>query len=242
MVGGKEKITFLLLFLISLSAFAGGDSVRVSRRQHFKKAFYIDYGVKGGFNSSMFLIDNFRVNGTTIEEMQNNYKIGYNVALFTRFNLDRHFIQLTPEFSIINSEITFDKKASQHPDVVPDFATIETHLKTFNVHLLYGYNLIDAKPYGLSIFAGPTLKYIWRDKSRIEYLNFSDAMNETINPFCVNIELGVSVKISYLFLDFAYEVGLSNISRSINEGSVANTEITLDRRNNVLSFSCGFTF
>lgn len=243
MVCGKEKIVlYLLFFLLAVPLYARNDTLSVGENKRLRDRCVIEYGIKGGFNSSMFLIDNFVFNGVSIEEMQNNYKPGYNIALFTRFNIKRHFIQLSPEFSIINGEITFDKKASQHPDIEPDYATIDTHLKTFNFHMLYGYSVIDEKPYGLAIFAGPTLKYIWRDKSRIKYINFSDSMYETINPFCINIEIGVSVKISYLFLDFSYEIGLSNISKRIVDQANPLSSVTLDRRNNVLNFSIGCSF
>ena len=231
-----------MCFAVSMAVCAGGDTLRVRQRQSREVKPQVSYGVKGGFNSSMFIIDEFKVNGTSIKEMQNNYKVGFNLALFTRINWGRHLLQLSPEFSVINSEITFDKKASQHPDVVPDYATISTNLKTFNLHAVYGYSVIDEASYGLAVFGGPVIKYIWRDKSHISYINFSDTMVETIKPVCVNFEVGVSVKISYLFFDISYEVGLTNVSKAIVEQNGASSETVLDRRNNVLSFSFGCSF
>ncbi len=244
MVSRKEKITllFLALFIAVAAQARNDDTLRHDSKEHKGAKCVVEYGIKAGFNSSMFLIDKFVINEVSIDELQNNYKTGYNLSLFARLNFKRHFVQLAPEFSNVNGEITFDKKGSQHPDIEPDYATIDANLKTFNFHLLYGYSLISEKPYGLALFAGPTLKYIWRDKSRIEYMNFSESMSETINPFCINVEIGVSVKISYLFLDFSYEIGLSNVSKRITDLSDPTASITLDRRNNVLNFSLGFTF
>ena len=57
----------------------------------------VNFGFKGGFTSSLFLVSQFSVNGVPIDEVQNNYKIGYFGSLFMRINFDRHFLQ--PEIS-----------------------------------------------------------------------------------------------------------------------------------------------
>lgn len=242
MVCRKEKIILAIIFLL-FSNFSISAQENKHEKKERSKSFNVDYGVKAGFNSSMFIIDKFKINGTTITELQNNYKLGYNVAMFARFNFKRHFIQIGPEFSIINSEIVFDKKASQHPDVQPDYATITSHIKSVNIPLVYGYNLVKEEPYALSIFGGPTFKYIWNEKSKITFENFSDLkISEKLSPYAINIIAGLSVKISYIFFDFSYEIGLSNISESINEGENIISEIILNRRHNTLSFSVGCTF
>lgn len=240
MVGRKEKIMALLLsVLVAFPVFAGDKDSTGKKR---KTVLDVSYGVKAGFNSSMFIIDEFVVNGTTISDMQNNYKLGYNFSVFARFNANRHFVQIGPEFSIINGEIKFDKKASQHPDIQPDYASIVSNIKSVNIPVVYGYSLVDEKPYNLSIFAGPVLKYLWADKSNIEFINIFNDVDETLNPFAVNLTVGLSVRISYIFFDFAYEIGLSNISKSITRISEPDERLVLDRRNNTISFSVGCTF
>lgn len=244
MVGRKEKIVLvLLLAFFSMTGWARhkekSDSISGKRN---KTGFDISYGVKAGFNSSMFILDEFVVNGTTINDMQNRYKLGYNFSFFTRLGKGRHFLQLGPEFSIINGEIKFDKKASQHPDIEPDYATIVSNIKSVNLPVMYGYSIVNEKPYNFSIFAGPVFKYIWEDKSNIEFLNLFNDVDEKLSPFAVNLSLGVSVKITYIFFDFAYEVGLNNISKSIQRISEPDERLVLDRRNNTISFSIGCTF
>ena len=44
----------------------------------------VNFGFKGGFTSSLFLVSQFSVNGVPIDEVQNNYKIGYFGSLFMR--------------------------------------------------------------------------------------------------------------------------------------------------------------
>ncbi|MBQ5818692.1 MAG: PorT family protein, partial [Bacteroides sp.] len=44
----------------------------------------VNFGVKGGFNSSMMLISHLSVDGQNISNIQNEYKIGYFASLFMR--------------------------------------------------------------------------------------------------------------------------------------------------------------
>lgn len=244
MVGRKEKIMlWLVLVLLPLSGWARHNEKTDSLAgRKSKSGIDISYGIKAGFNSSMFILDEFVVNGTTINDMQNRYKLGYNISLFARFGKGRHFLQTGPEFSIINGEIKFDKKASQHPDIEPDYAYIISNIKSVNLPVMYGYSIVNEHPYNFSVFAGPVFKYIWENKSNIEFVNLFNDVDESLSAFAVNLALGVSVKISYIFFDFAYEVGLNNISKSIQRISEPNERLVLDRRNNTISFSIGCTF
>ena len=42
---------------------------------------------QSGFNSSMFMVSELKIKDVTIDEVQNNYKIGYFGALFMRINM-----------------------------------------------------------------------------------------------------------------------------------------------------------
>ncbi len=69
----------------------------------------VNFGFKGGFTSSLFLVSQFSVNGMPIDEVQNNYKIGYFGSLFMRINFDRHFLQPEISYNINRCNITFEK-------------------------------------------------------------------------------------------------------------------------------------
>lgn len=98
MVSRKEnKVKRIVLLFISIwIAFAayGEDNHKKERHPDDRK---INVGIRGGFNSSMFLVSDLKIKDVTIDEIQNNYKIGYFGALFMRLNMKRHFIQ--PEIS-----------------------------------------------------------------------------------------------------------------------------------------------
>ena len=129
-------------------------------------------GVKAGFNSSMFMVSELKIKDVTIDEVQNNYKIGYFGALFMRINMKKHFIQPEVSYNVSKCEITFDKLGSQHPAIEPDYASVQSVLHSVDFPVLYGYNVVKKGPYGMSIFAGPKLRYLWGKHNEITFKNF----------------------------------------------------------------------
>ena len=69
----------------------------------------VNFGIKGGFTSSLFLVSDLVLNGTVIDEVQNNYKIGYFGSFFMRINFKRHFLQPELSYTINRCNITFEK-------------------------------------------------------------------------------------------------------------------------------------
>lgn len=213
------------------------------------KSSCINYGMKGGFNSSMYFVDKFKIKDVTIDEIQNNYKVGYFGSIFMRINMERHFVQPELAYTVSKSNISFDKKGSQHPDIEPDYASINSTIRTFELPILYGYNFIKSGPYGMCFFLGPEIKYIWQQKSRLSFGNFDQkGIEEELFPVNISAVIGVGVTISRIFFDFRYDIGIYNISKSVTyenitqEGEEQTSNITFNRRNNILSFSLGVIF
>lgn len=113
----------------------------------------INLGVKGGFNSSMFFTDEFRIGSETVRGLQNNYKVGYFGAFFLRFNLKQHhFIQ--PEFSYNVSKGSVSVQNNiENSSILPGEALIKNTITSVNIPLLYGYKFVDAAPYGMSFLS-----------------------------------------------------------------------------------------
>ncbi|MEG0038288.1 MULTISPECIES: porin family protein [Bacteroides] len=209
----------------------------------------VNFGIKAGFNSSMFLVSDFKIKDVTIDEIQNNFQIGYFGAFFMRLNMKKHFLQPEISYNISRCEITFDKLGSQHPDIEPEYASVASSIHSIDFPVLYGYNVVKEGPYGMSLFAGPKLRYIWGKQNTITFDNFDQkGIREELYPFNVNIVVGVAVNISRIFFDFRYEQGVRNISKSVTydslnpDGSLGVSDITFHRRDNVLSFSLGVIF
>ena len=225
------------LYLLAFPAMMWGQTPVVpgtADEEHsgHRKETPVNFGFKGGFTSSLFLVSQFSVNGVPIDEVQNNYKIGYFGSLFMRINFDRHFLQ--PEISYnINRCIT-------------------SSIHSIDIPVIYGYNFIKEGPYSLAVFGGPKVRYIWDRKSDIDFENFDQVnIRERLRPLNLSFTVGVSVTISRVFFDFRYDMGLHNISKSVtydipadNNAADENTknEIRFHRRDNVLSFSFGVFF
>lgn len=241
----KQSVLLLIYLCITLSA-AGQDLQSKLERPNHRK---VNFGIKAGFNSTMFLVSDLKINDVTIDEIQNNYKIGYFGAFFMRINMKKHFIQPEISYNISKCEVSFDKLGSQHPDIEPNYASVNSTIHSIDIPMLYGYNIVKQGPYGMSIFAGPKVRYLWGRQNKITFDNFDQqGINEELHPFNISAVIGVGVNISRIFFDFRYEQGLHNISKSVTydhidtEGKPEVNNIIFRRRDHVLSFSLGVIF
>lgn len=75
-----KKAAFILMASLLLATNLQGQS-RGSRRDASRDPL-VNVGVKAGFNSSMFFIDRLSVGGQELNDIQNNYKVGYFGAFF----------------------------------------------------------------------------------------------------------------------------------------------------------------
>lgn len=242
----KRVLFYIWLIAISSSILAQneGGKTKVSPAQR-----KVNFGIKSGFNSSMFLVSELKIKDVTIDEVQNNYKIGYFTSLFLRVNMKNHFIQPEISYNVNKCEISFDKLGSEHPDIEPDYASVKSSIHSFDIPILYGYNIVKEGPYIMSIFGGPKFRYIWESRNDIRFENFDESeIHEQLYPFNMNFVVGIGVNISRIFFDFRYEQGLFNISKSIIynnsnfKAADAENNIFFRRRESTLSFSFGLMF
>ena len=206
----------------------------------------VNFGFKGGFTSSLFLVSDFSLNGVPIKEVQNNYKIGYFGSMFMRINFERHFLQPEISYAINRCNITFNKPLPDDAPIgaIPSEASITSSIHSIDIPVIYGYNFIKEGPYSLAVFGGPKIRYIMNKQSKIDFENFDQQnIQEKLHPLNISFTLGVAVNISRIFFDFRYDIGLHNMSKQISyeisPDAVDNYEIHFNRRDNVLSFSLG---
>ena len=207
----------------------------------------INYGVKGGFSSTIYEVREFVVADMPINEYTAKSEISSFYTVFVRANLKRHYLQTEFSYNISNYSIEFDTD-QWNPQAQPhDKSAFKTKITGFEVPLFYGYHIVKQGPYGLSFYAGPKAKFILTDYSKhtfeqSPYKQFS----EDINPINFSLMVGLGINISRVFFDFSFEYGLHNISdgfTTINTADIQRTdELIFDRRKNVLSFSLGFMF
>lgn len=256
----KLRRFFICLYLTAFSATMWGQTPVVpgtydEDHPKTRNDRAVNFGIKGGFTSSLFLVSNFSVNGVVIEEVQNNYKIGQFGSIFMRLNVGRHFLQPEISYNVNRCNITFEKPLTEDAPVgaIPEEASITSSIHSIDIPVIYGYNFIKEGPYSLAVFAGPKIRYIWDQKSKVTFENFDQQdIKEKLRPLNLSVTAGVAVTISRVFFDFRYDIGLHNISKSVTYGIPAdgnaaneadsNNEIRFQRRDNVLSFSLGVFF
>lgn len=161
----KSFILCLLLFPATMwgqSHLVPGTAVEepLSKHHHDRP---VNFGIKGGFTSSLFLVSNLTLNGITIDEVQNNYKIGYFGSVFMRINFERHFLQPEISYNINRCNITFEKPLPEDAasGARPEEASITSSIHSIDIPVIYGYNFIKEGPYSLAVFGGPKVRYIW---------------------------------------------------------------------------------
>lgn len=237
----------VLISLLTVAGIAFGQDRNTTNGVGRPNTKTINFGIKAGFNSSMFLVSELKIKDVTIDQVQNNYKIGYFGALFMRINIKKHFLQPEVSYNVSKGEITFDKLGSQHPDIEPDYASVQSVLHSIDFPLLYGYNVVKEGPFEMSIFGGPKFRYLWGKKNEITFTNFDQkGIREKLHPLNASVVIGVGVNISRIFFDFRYEQGIRNMSKSVtydninSDGSTGVSSITFRRRDSALSFSLGF--
>lgn len=243
------KQLFLYLIMINLIPLSICGEKLNAQNSTFYKDKFINIGIKGGFNSSIFMVSDFKIKDVTIDEVQNNYKLGYFGGVFMRFNMKKHFIQPEVSYNVSKSEITFDKLGTQHPDIEPEYASVQSMIHSIEVPILYGFNIVKENPYSMSLFVGPKFRYLWNKKNKITFIDFNESgVSESLYPLSMSAVIGVGVTISRLFFDFRYEQGLTNISKSVSCGdsqsnaTTTSNEIVFNRKESALSFSLGFLF
>ena len=208
----------------------------------------VNFGVKGGFTASLFLVSDFSINGQEITEVQNNYKIGYFASVFMRINFDRHFIQPEISYNVSMGSVSVSNSLANSA-LLPENALVKTKVTSIDLPILYGYKFIDVHPYGMAFFVGPKVAWSWKQQTENEYSGFyQQAIRETGYPFNYSAVAGLGVNVSNVFFDFRYEIGLHNLTRSIDfdrqatEAPYNESMIIVRKRRNVMSFSVGVIF
>lgn len=243
----------LLLLLLLPSLLTGKEREEKEARELSSQPVSVstNFGAKAGFTAALSLLNDFTIGGLPIEQVQNNYKVGYFASLFMRVNFGKHFLQPEVSYNVNQCSVSFNKPMQQEesPDgtVATSMASIESKINSIDIPVIYGYNFIKQGPYAMSVFGGPKIRYIWRHKSEVQFHNFDQqGIRERLRPLNLSFTMGVAVTISRIFFDFRYDLGLGNLSESVTclppaEGEPDNT-ISYRRRDNILSFSLGVFF
>lgn len=207
----------------------------------------VNYGVKGGFSSTIYEVRELTVAGMPINDYMAKSEISSFYTIFARANIKRHYLQTEVSYNISNYSIEFGSAQWNTSTQANGKSTFSTKIVGFEVPLFYGYHILKQGPYGLSFYIGPKAKFILSDySSHIFEQSPYKQFEEHIRPINFSLMSGLGINISRVFFDFSFEYGLHNISNGFTTTDITDNVRTDDfifnRRKNVLSFSIGFMF
>ena len=141
----NKLLALLLAVMVFIPAIASekplaNDTVANENQHATRTPTTINYGVKGGFTSALFLISDFYINGTQVGQVQNNYKLGYFASIFMRINFGRHFLQPEVSYNINRSNITFNKpniNPGNIENILLQEASITSTIHSIDIPLIY---------------------------------------------------------------------------------------------------------
>ena len=206
------------LYLLAFPAMMWGQTPVVpgtADEEHsgHRKETPVNFGFKGGFTSSLFLVSQFSVNGVPIDEVQNNYKIGYFGSLFMRINFDRHFLQPEISYNINRCNITFEKPL---PEDAASGARLEEASITSSIHSI-----------DIPVIC-----------ERLRPLNLSFTVGVSVTISRVFFDFRYDMGLHNISKNVTYDIPADNNAADEN----TKNEIRFHRRDNVLSFSFGVFF
>ena len=204
-------------------------------------------GVKGGFSSTFYEVDELVVGGVPINEFVTKSEISSFYTVFLRSNIKRHYLQTELSYNVSNYTIEFSSDQWQTPRQATNLSSISTKIIGLEVPLYYGFHILQEGSYGMSLYFGPKAKFILTDLSKHKFVEFPyKSIEESIHPINFSLLVGLGINISQVFFDFSFEYGLHNISNGFTtidiEGKTSTNNLIFNRRKNVLSFSVGFMF
>ena len=239
----------LLFFLFQLPHYVFGveaDSVKIVVP---KQNVSFDWGAQIGFNSILPVINTFEIDNVPVESSRVEYRVGYMAAVFCRLNIDRFFIQPSVAWHRTESDIFFTVPDGVDPLRAASKNELSDQLNlkilTLELPVMIGYHIVKEKPFGLSIMAGPKIKYNYKIRytTNIDYFTHEYTSDDT--AYRVNLVGGIGVTLWQMFFDFTYEVGLNyretNFKR-VHDNVPLPGNIVFDKRLNMMGFSLGFVF
>lgn len=207
----------------------------------------INYGIKGGFSSTIYEVNNLVVADMPINEYVAKSEISSFYTAFARLNIKKHYLQTEISYNISNYTIEFSTDQWSPSAAANELSSISTKIVGFEIPLYYGYHILREGPYGLSFYIGPKAKFVHTDYSAHHFENSPyETFEESIYPINFSLMTGLGINIARISFDFSFEYGLHNISNGFTTtditGVPSNESLIFNRRKNVLSFSVGFMF
>lgn len=219
-------------------------SIEVIKAEETNSNKLFNFGLVASVNSPFTVSSNLYVDWVECDLPNNESWVGGGVSLFGRFNIKRWYLQVEAGTSIYRNNTTYN--TSFFDSTTDEEIDIKSTLLSLNVPVLVGYNIVKKSPYELSIFTGPSLRYIYKNSRDSGVSNgIKLSIDEPVNPSTACYIVGIATKISRFVVDFRYEFDVTvqykpgeyavyQDNKITKQGSIYNKS-----RVNLLSFSLG---
>lgn len=205
-----------------------------------KDIYRFNFGIKAGVHALTYNDPEFWIEGYDFNSSDNiqSRKIGYTVSAFVRYTFHRFYLQTEATLGLTQHNFEFKEMNDGHQ--ASGNSAYELRTLCIQAPLLFGYNFIDQRVFGMSVFTGPRAKQLLTSHCRQEFSNFKHkGLKEVLNRTTYYWEVGLGVKIGNVFFDFTYDISINNSSKYL-ESSETGDRFKSSRNENILSFSIGF--
>lgn len=228
-----RTLTVLALLLIPCFHAMAGNS-HADRRHEFV------YGVKFSASSTATNPSRLSTGSTQLNEFRIDSQVGTSLTLQGGFDFGKTALMTGIGFDYSRSTIYVDFNSWEGSELSPKEGCLSVDMKDLMVPLRLEYTCIDQAPYKMSVFAGPKFRIIPEGNFSSSFSKFPKENLEEKPVDCLACgTVGVGVKTGRTFFEFEIESSFSNISKGIYDSTGNATDITIDRRLTIMSFSIG---
>jgi len=229
----KALLRFGIVFCICLIGIMADTNV-------FAQSPKKNWGIRLGLNAvSITSYKAYQADETLANSSYTN-KNGYLLAGFTRFNMNRVFLQ--PEIAwneyrrTCSFSLPIDNSNYSYPPI-----NLDIDSKAVNTGLLAGYNIVYDYPFLFGIYAGTSVIGTYRTNYSMEMEKTSPKTDWSLN--CSGI-LGFSINISRIYFDLRYEMCLPHTVdlNRISDFPTGYQDVKIKKAETILSFSFGVMF
>lgn len=167
----------------------------ISSKIYAQSAFPVHIGIKGGSNYSELPVS---------KGFNSEYAAGYFGGVMARFDFKRFYIQ---------NEILYSEKSSKiEKTTLMDSKNAKW--RSIEVPLVIGYKVVDLDALNVRVFGGGVYSYVL-DENFSSLNQLKDAYTK-FDKSNIGYQVGAGVEFWKFTLDFTYQGGLNNVSKSFS--------------------------
>ncbi|MCQ2051398.1 MAG: PorT family protein [Bacteroidaceae bacterium] len=248
----------LLLALITIclpASVASAEDGTTSSVVQSTKGKIVNIGFRAGVESSTLMGVKANINDYRFarEEYRNKAYLAGFAGLIARYNFSK--------LIYFQGEVLFNSNKSclelDLDNAFPDYytqngdsekehkGTVTSVFRSIDIPVLVGINLTQSSVYHLSAYCGPTFKIPLKGICKTQFDGFPYQMAEDMKSFMLSGVIGLNCRINTLFFDFSYNIGFSNMSKSLEydtDNIERSTPVYIKRTIGYLSVAVGMLF